>query len=64
MPLMCDANTGWKMHQAMQVVNGVKDLDVYIEQPCLTYEECLSVRRHCPLPFILDECMDDIGAAI
>lgn len=45
----------------MQVINGVKDLDVYIEQPCLTYEECLSVRRRCPLPFIMDESMDDIS---
>ena len=62
-PLMCDANTGWKMHQAMRVVNAVKDLDVYIEQPCLTYDECLSVRRLCPLPMIFDECMDDIGQA-
>ena len=44
-----------------EVINGVKDLDVYIEQPCLSYEECLSVRQHCPLPFILDECMDDIS---
>jgi hypothetical protein len=49
------------MHEALQVVNGVKDLDVYIEQPCLTYEECLSVRRMSPLPMVLDECMDDIG---
>jgi cis-L-3-hydroxyproline dehydratase len=61
MPLLCDANTGWLRHEAMQVVNAVKDLDVYIEQPCLTYEECLSVRQHCPLPMVLDECMDDIG---
>ena len=45
----------------MQVINAVKDLDVYIEQPCATYEECLSVRKHCPLPMILDESMDDIG---
>mmetsp|Transcript_11304 Transcript_11304/g.15574 ORF Transcript_11304/g.15574 Transcript_11304/m.15574 type:complete len:409 (+) Transcript_11304:19-1245(+) len=60
-PLVCDANTGWKMHQALQVVNGVKDLNVYIEQPCLSYDECLSVRRLCPLPMVLDECMDDIG---
>jgi L-alanine-DL-glutamate epimerase-like enolase superfamily enzyme len=59
--LICDANTGWKMHEAMQVVNGVKGLQVYIEQPCLSFEECLSVRRLCPLPFVLDECMDDIG---
>ncbi len=61
MPLLCDANTGWKMHEAVQVVNGVRDLDVYIEQPCLTYEECLSVRRMSPLPMVLDECVDDIG---
>lgn len=61
MPLFCDANTGWRIHEALQVVNGVKDLDVYIEQPCLTYEECLSVRKRCPLPFIIDESMDDIG---
>jgi hypothetical protein len=32
-----------------QVVNGVRDLNVYIEQPCLTYEECLSVRKMCPV---------------
>lgn len=62
MPLLCDANTGWKMHDAVRVVNGVKMLDnVYIEQPCLSYDECLSVRRMCPLPFVIDESMDDIG---
>lgn len=64
MPLLCDANTGWRMHEALQVVNGVKDLDVYIEQPCLSYDECLSVRRLSPLPMVLDECMDDIGDAV
>ena len=64
MPLMCDANTGWQRHEAMQVINAVKDIDVYIEQPCLTYEECLSVRQHCPLPMILDECVDDIGVLV
>jgi len=62
LPLMCDANTGWLRHQAMQVVQGVKHLEnVFIEQPCLTYDECFSVRQRSPLPMILDECMDDIG---
>src|SRR5262249_27155967 len=37
--LVADANTGWLMHEAMRVVRGVEDVDVYIEQPCLTYEE-------------------------
>lgn len=59
--LVADANTGWLMHDAMRVVRAVRDIDVYIEQPCLTYEECLSVRRHTDHPFILDEVIDDVG---
>jgi L-alanine-DL-glutamate epimerase-like enolase superfamily enzyme len=58
--LVADANTGWLPHEAMRVVRAVRDLDVYIEQPCLTYEECLSVRRHTDHPFVLDEVMDGI----
>jgi L-alanine-DL-glutamate epimerase-like enolase superfamily enzyme len=58
---MCDANTGWKCHEALRVIQSVSHLqNVYIEQPCITYDECLSVRQRCSLPFIMDECMDDI----
>ncbi len=39
--LVADANTGWLMHEALRVVRAVRDVDVYIEQPCLSYEECL-----------------------
>ncbi|OYW22482.1 MAG: mandelate racemase [Planctomycetales bacterium 12-60-4] len=49
--LVADANTGWTQHEAMRVVRAVRDVDVYIEQPCLTYEECLAVRRHTDHPF-------------
>jgi L-alanine-DL-glutamate epimerase-like enolase superfamily enzyme len=62
--LVADANTGWLMHDAMRVVRAVQDVDVYIEQPCLTYEECLSVRRHTNHPFVLDEAIDDIDVLI
>jgi L-alanine-DL-glutamate epimerase-like enolase superfamily enzyme len=58
--LIADANTGWTMHEAARVVNAVKDLDVYIEQPCATYEECLAVRARTPLPFVLDENIDSL----
>ncbi len=58
--LNADANTGWRQHEAIRVVRAVREVDLYIEQPCLTYEECLAVRRHCPHPMILDECMDSI----
>jgi L-alanine-DL-glutamate epimerase-like enolase superfamily enzyme len=58
--LVADANTGWLPHQAMRVVRAVRGLDVYIEQPCLSYEECLSVRAHCDHPFVLDESVDGV----
>jgi L-alanine-DL-glutamate epimerase-like enolase superfamily enzyme len=58
--LIADANTGWTQHEAMRVVRAVSNVDVYIEQPCLSYEECLSVRRHCDHPFVLDENIDNL----
>lgn len=53
--LVADANTGWTTADAARVVNAVRDLDVYIEQPCMSYEESLSIRRRTSLPFVLDE---------
>lgn len=58
--LVADANTGWTQHEAVRVVRAVRDLDVYIEQPCLTYEECLAVRRATDHPFVLDENVDGL----
>jgi L-alanine-DL-glutamate epimerase-like enolase superfamily enzyme len=58
--LVADANTGWVQHDAVRVVKAVRDVDVYIEQPCLTYEECLAVRRQREHPFVLDENIDDL----
>jgi L-alanine-DL-glutamate epimerase-like enolase superfamily enzyme len=62
--LVADANTGWLMHDAMRVVRAVQDIDVYIEQPCLSYEECLSIRRHCHHPFVLDEVIDSLDVLV
>ena len=58
--LIADANTGWLMHDAARVVRGVREVDVYIEQPCLSYEECLTIRRRTDHPFVLDETIDGI----
>jgi cis-L-3-hydroxyproline dehydratase len=62
--LVADANTGWLTHEAMRVTRAVHDVDVYIEQPCASYAECLSVRRHCSHPFVLDEVIDDIESLV
>jgi len=60
--LVADANTGWRVDDAVRVTNAVRDRDVYIEQPCRSYEHCLAVRQRTSLPFILDENITDIGA--
>lgn len=60
--LAADANTGWRQHEAMRVADYVKDMPLYIEQPCLTYAECLAVRPHLTRPLILDEVMDSRSA--
>ena len=62
--LIADANTGWLMHEATRVVQGVRDVDVYIEQPCLSYEECLAIRQRTGHPFVLDETIDGIHALV
>jgi L-alanine-DL-glutamate epimerase-like enolase superfamily enzyme len=58
--LVADANTGWRMHDAARVVRAVRDIDVYIEQPCLSLEECLAIRRRTDHPFVLDETIDSV----
>jgi L-alanine-DL-glutamate epimerase-like enolase superfamily enzyme len=62
--LVADANTGWRVDDAIRVVNAVRDRDVYIEQPCRSYEHCRTVRRKTTLPFILDENITGIDALI
>ena len=61
---VADANTGWSKHDAARVVSAVADLDVYIEQPCPSYEESLSVRRRTALPFVLDEVIDGTASLV
>ena len=62
--LIADANTGWLMHEAARVVRAVADVDVYIEQPCLSYQECLSIRRRSSHPFVMDESIDGIDVLL
>ncbi|MEL6476648.1 MAG: mandelate racemase/muconate lactonizing enzyme family protein [Pseudomonadota bacterium] len=61
-----DANTGWQQHDALRIAAGMEaiqaahpEIAVYLEQPCLSYDECLAVRRATRLPMVLDEVMTD-----
>ncbi|MDX1569805.1 MAG: cis-3-hydroxy-L-proline dehydratase [Xanthomonadales bacterium] len=62
--LVADANTGWRVDDALRVVKAVEERDVYIEQPCRSYDHCLIVRQKTPLPFILDENITDLDALL
>jgi cis-L-3-hydroxyproline dehydratase len=62
--LVADANTGWSQHQALRVAEAVRVVEVYLEQPCASYRECLVVRRHTNRPFILDEVVDNVEMVV
>jgi len=62
--LIADANTGWTQHQALRVADAIRAVDVYIEQPCASYAECLVVRRHTNRPFVLDEVVDSLAMVV
>ena len=60
--LVVDANKARKTHEALRILRLTEDGDFQIEQPYLTYAECLSIRRQVRQPMILDKCMTDIIA--
>jgi len=55
---MADANRGWSKADALRALETINGIDCYLEQPCATYQECLTVRARCTRPFILDEVID------
>lgn len=53
-----DANRGWTVDEAVRVLQKVSHLGPLIEQPCETYQECLTVSRRTGLGLMLDEVID------
>jgi cis-L-3-hydroxyproline dehydratase len=63
--LIVDANGGWRLQDAMVAARLLEPLPrIYLEQPCTTLAECLSVRRHTSLPMILDEVITDVPSLL
>ena len=50
-----DVNRAWLPHVAITVMNAVRDLPVWFEQPCETLEECATVRATTSHAISLDE---------
>ncbi len=57
-----DANQGWKVKQAIQVLNGIEDLNIqYCEEPINrhNYFKLKKVRNNSPVKIMADECLHD-----
>ena len=59
--LKVDTNRGWRCDQAIRVAALIpRDLDIYFEQPCESYEDNRDFRRTSGRPLILDEGATDL----
>lgn len=61
--VIVDANGYWGRQEARRVVAAIEDLDVFIEQPCATLDQCAAIAASSSRPFILDEslaCVEDL----
>lgn len=64
--VVADANGGWDLASARVAVHGLRDLPVFVEQPCRSTADCALAHAGSPLPLVLDESvstLDDVWAA-
>ena len=59
-----DWNCGSSQLDASRVGRAVAHLDIMLEQPCKTIEECASVKSACHLPMKMDESARDIPSLL
>ncbi|MBW4934955.1 mandelate racemase/muconate lactonizing enzyme family protein [Marinobacter sp. F4206] len=56
-----DINAAWRRDEALRFSRALEDLDLYLEQPCRGYEECLSIRGRARHPVKLDESLNSLA---
>lgn len=61
--VMADANGGWSVDQACEIVARFDDDRVIWEEPCKTYEENVRVSDRTGRPVMFDQCIGDYAAA-
>ena len=59
-----DWNCGGSQLDTTRVGRAVAHLDIMLEQPCKTIEECANVKRSCNLPMKMDESAHDIPSLL
>jgi L-alanine-DL-glutamate epimerase-like enolase superfamily enzyme len=58
--VIADANAWWTQAEAARVIAAVEHLDLLVEQPCATLEECARLRSTTRRPFVLDESLTQL----
>ncbi len=56
-----DGNTQWNKKQALEFLRQVEDYAFVFEQPCLSYEDCLDIKRRTDRPMKIDESLAEKG---
>jgi L-alanine-DL-glutamate epimerase-like enolase superfamily enzyme len=56
-----DGNTQWNKNQALQFLQQVNKYTFVFEQPCLSYEDCLDIKRRTDRSMKLDESLSEKG---
>lgn len=59
-----DWNCGAQPLDAIRVARAVMHLDIMLEQPCKTLENCAAVKQACQLPMKIDENAHDIASLL
>lgn len=62
--MICDANGGWRLQDAVIAVGQMADLPVHIEQPCQTLEDSGRLRAVTSLPLVADESVLDAATLV
>ena len=63
--MICDANRGLTQADGLRLAAAINEIDpsvnIYMEQPCKTYEQTLKIKQVCEKPFVLDEVIDNLN---
>ena len=61
--LLADANGGWSVDTACEIISGFNDPRIVWEEACSTYDENTEVARLTGQPVMVDQCVKEAGLA-
>ena len=62
--IQADANGGWTVDEACDIIDQIEDERIIWEEPCKTYDENVAVARHTSHHVMVDQCIGEPNMAI